>query len=41
MTSVLDIAANVSEVHEQGRPCVAHGLIELADLEGDNGFDTG
>ena len=41
MTSVPDIASNVSEVHQQRRPSVAHSLIELADLEGDNRLDTG
>jgi hypothetical protein len=40
MTSVPDIAANVSKVHEQDRSSVAHSLVELADLEGDDGFDT-
>jgi hypothetical protein len=40
MTAVLNIATNVSKVHEQGRSCIAHTFVELADLESDNGFDT-
>ena len=40
MTTILNVAAYVSKVHQQGIARVVHSLIELADLQGDNRFYT-
>jgi len=41
MAAVPDIAADIGKMHEQGGSRIAHRLVELADLEGDDRLDAG